>query len=100
MIMHNPPHPGELIHDVYLEPFNLSSRAVAKNLGVSPSTFNRIVKGQSSISPEMALKLQVVLGGTPESWLAMQHQYDLWKAKQTINLKAVKSIDFDQLALA
>jgi len=48
----------------------------------------------------MALKLQVVLGGTPESWLAMQHQYDLWKAKQTTNLKAVKTIDFDQLALA
>jgi len=94
MSMHNPPHPGEFIYNTYLEPYNTSVRALAEGLGVSPSTVNRIINGQSAISPSMALRLSKAVGRSPESWLAMQYQYDLWHAKQEVDLKTVKKIDF------
>lgn len=94
MTMHNPPHPGEFIQEVYLEPFEISGRQLSVKLGVSPSTLNRILKGNSGISSEMALRLAKALGRSPESWLAMQDNYDLWCARQTVNLDAVERIDF------
>jgi len=93
MSMHNPPHPGEFIREIYIAPNDLSVRAVADSLNVSPSTLNRILNGQSNISPEMALRLSKALGRTPESWLAMQSNYDLWHAKKAVNLKAVRKLD-------
>ena len=94
MTMHNPPHPGEFIYDVYMEPFGYSCRFVAKQLDVSASTLNRILKGQSSITPEMALRLSKALGRSPESWLSMQDNYNLWQAKQNVNLSKVYPINF------
>lgn len=93
MPMHNPPHPGEFIKEIYIEPFNLSARKVAQTLNVSPSTLNRLLNGGSNISPEMALRLSKALGRSPESWLAMQDQYDLWHAKKNVNLNAVKKLE-------
>ncbi|MCA1793452.1 MAG: HigA family addiction module antidote protein [Desulfobacteraceae bacterium] len=61
-------------------------------LKVSPSTFLRLVKGQSSISPEMALRLSKCLGRSPESWLRMQDSYDLWQAKQNTNLSEIEPL--------
>ncbi len=86
MNMHNPPHPGEFIHATYMEPFDVSCRNLAQHLDVAASTLNRVLKGQSGISPEMALRLSKVLGRSPESWLAMQDSYDLWQAKKKIKL--------------
>ncbi|MEI6747390.1 MAG: HigA family addiction module antitoxin [Methylococcaceae bacterium] len=94
MTMHNPPHPGEFIYNVYLEPFDISCRQLAIKLGVSPITLNRIIKGKSAISSEMALRLSKTLGRSPESWLAMQDNYNLWQARQRVNLDAVERIDF------
>lgn len=94
MTMFTPPHPSEFIRDVYLEPFEISGRQLATNLGVSPSTLNRILNGSSGISSEMALRLSKALGRSPESWLSMQDNYDLWVARQTINLDNVKKFDF------
>jgi len=94
MSMHNPPHPGEFIREVYIEPFGISSRQVAKNLDVSPSTFIRLLKGHSNISPEMALRLSQVLGRSPESWLAMQDNYSLWVARQNVDLTGVEKLDY------
>ena len=92
MSMHNPPHPGEFIREVYLEPLNVSFRLVAEKLKVSPSTFHRLIKGQSNISSVMALRLSKTLGRTPESWLAMQDNYNLWQAKQRVNLDEVEKL--------
>lgn len=92
--MHNPPHPGEFISDVYMEPFGYSCRFVAKQLDVSPSTLSRILKAKSAITPEMALRLSKALGRSPESWLSMQDNYDLWQAKNTVNLAKVNQINF------
>ena len=94
MSMHNPPHPGVFIYDVYLEPSGFSCRYLAKQLDVASSTLNRVLKGQSAISPEMALRLSKAIGRTPESWLSMQDNYDLWHAKQQINLTNVHFVNF------
>ncbi|MDQ6987781.1 MAG: HigA family addiction module antitoxin [Mariprofundaceae bacterium] len=92
--MHNPPHPGEFIREMYLDPFKVSYRTAARSLKVSPSTFNRLVIGKSNVSPEMALRLSKAFGRSPESWLALQDIYDLWQAKQRVNLDAVEKLAF------
>jgi len=93
MAMHNPPHPGEFIREVYIAPFDISVRKVAASLRVSASTLNRLLNGESNVSPEMALRLSKALGRSPESWLAMQDQYDLWHARKRVNLKQVRKLD-------
>ncbi|GBF30997.1 putative HTH-type transcriptional regulator YddM [bacterium MnTg04] len=95
MNMHNPPHPGEFIRETYIEPFEISIRSLAESLGVAPSTLTRIVSMRSGISPEMALRLAKALGRSPESWLAMQHNFDLWQARMTADLSAVQKIQFE-----
>ena len=92
MAMHNPPHPGEFITEVYLEPNNLSGRELAARLGVAASTSHRVLTGSSGISPEMALRLSKALGRSPESWLAMQYNHDLWQAKRSVDLGNVSKI--------
>lgn len=96
MAMHTPPHPGEFIRAVYMEPFGITGRRLASKLGVSPSTLNRVLKGTSGISSEMALRLGKTLGRTPESWLAMQDNYELWQARRLVNLDGVERFDFDE----
>jgi addiction module HigA family antidote len=92
MAMHDPPHPGEFILTVYLEPHGTTGRVLASRLGVSPSTLNRVLTGKSGISPEMALRLSKCLGRSAESWLAMQHGYDLWQARKRIDLSEVEQL--------
>lgn len=95
MPMHNPPHPGEFISSVYLEPYGVSLRKLAERLDVVPSTLARLVRGQSAVTPEMALRLSIAIGRSPESWLAMQHNYDLWQARRRVDLRKVKKLDVD-----
>ena len=92
MAMHNPPHPGEFIRETYMEPFDLSCRYLAEKLNVAASTLNRVLKTQSGISPEMALRLSKAIGRSPESWLAMQDAYDLWQVKKSIKLTKVQKV--------
>lgn len=94
MTMHNPPHPGEFIQEVYLAPNDLSARELSSKLGVAASTLNRILNGASGISPEMALRLSKALGRSPESWLTMQDSYDLWQARQVVDLRDVTKVEF------
>ncbi len=89
MTMHNPPHPGEFIAGVYLDPNGVSGRELADKLDVAPSTLSRILKGTSRITPEMALRLSKTLGRSPESWLALQDSHDLWTARRRVDLRRV-----------
>jgi addiction module HigA family antidote len=89
MAMHNPPHPGEFISEVYLAPHGVSGRELAERLDVAPSTLSRILKGSSRVTPEMALRLAKAIGRSPESWLAMQDAHDLWVARRTVDLRQV-----------
>lgn len=81
MRMHNPPHPGEILHDLWLEPMQLSITTAAQVLKVSRKTLSEIVNGRASISAEMALRLQLAFGKSAQSWLAHQAAYDLWQLK-------------------
>jgi len=82
MIMHNPPHPGEILKGLCLEPLNLSVTDAAKALGVSRKTLSSILNGRAGISPEMAVRLSIAFDTTSESWMNQQMQYDLWQAEQ------------------
>lgn len=95
MKMHNPPHPGEFIREVYMEPHAISARRLAERLDVSPSTLGRVLNGSSGISPEMALRLSRALGRSPESWLALQDRYNLHQAGRQVDLRRIKPIKFN-----
>lgn len=82
MLMHNPPHPGEIIRELCLEPLNLSVTAAAEALGVSRKTLSAVLNGKAGISPEMAVRLSIAFNTSAESWLAQQTQYQLWHAEQ------------------
>lgn len=94
MAMHNPPHPGEFISGIYLEPYGISGRELALKLDVAPSTLSRILNGTSRVTPDMALRLAKALGRSPESWLAMQDAHDLWLARQSADLGRVARLEF------
>ncbi len=93
MRMYNPPHPGEIIREFCVEPLNITVTEAAKALGVTRKTFSTLLNGRAGISPEMALRLSKVFGRTPEGWLRLQLQYDLWKAKHAINIGDLKRIE-------
>ena len=91
--MMNPPHPGEFLSAVYLEPFGVSGRELAARLDVAPSTLSRVLKGQRRVSSNLALRLSKAVGRSAESWLAMQDAHDLWLARQTLDLARVRPLD-------
>ena len=95
MKMHNPPHPGEVLKALCLEPLNLSVTRAAEALGVSRKTLSAILNGRAGISPEMALRLAKAFGTTPESWLNQQMQYDLW-----LTQKSVGKLEVERLSAA
>jgi len=82
MLMHNPPHPGEIIKELCLEPLGLTVTEAATALGVRRKTLSSIINGKAGISPEMAVRLSIAFNTSSESWLNQQSQYDLWQAEQ------------------
>jgi addiction module HigA family antidote len=82
MKMHNPPHPGEIIRKLCLEPLGLTVTEAAEALGVSRKTLSAILNGRAGVSPEMAVRLSKAFGTSSESWLNQQTQYDLWHAER------------------
>ena len=85
MLMYNPPHPGEIIKELCLEPLGITVTAAAKALGVSRKTLSALLNGRAGISPEMAVRLSIAFDTSSESWLNQQTQYDLWLAEQQRN---------------
>jgi addiction module HigA family antidote len=90
--MHNPPHPGEVLRELCLEPLGISVTYAAEALGVSRKTLSSVLNGRSGISPEMAIRLAKAFDTSPESWLNQQIQYDLWKADLKMNNRHVKKL--------
>jgi addiction module HigA family antidote len=84
--MHNPPHPGEVLKDGVIDA-GISVTEFAKRLSVNRVTLSRLLNGQAGVSAEMAVRLAKALGGSPESWLHMQANYDLWQAEKSAKLK-------------
>lgn len=92
MLMHNPPHPGEVIRELCLKPLGLSVTDAARALGVSRKTLSAILNGRAGISPEMAVRLSIAFDTSAESWLNQQSQYDLWFAEQNRTSLHVKRL--------
>ena len=92
MLMHNPPHPGEILKELCLEPLGVSVTEAAKALGVSRKTLSSIINGKAGISPEMAVRLSIAFNTSSESWLNQQTQYDLWQVEQHRNNLRVKRL--------
>ncbi len=79
--MYNPPHPGEILRELCLEPLGLTITDAAQALGVSRKTLSSILNGGAGINPEMAVRLSIAFDTTAESWLRQQLQYDLARAE-------------------
>jgi len=92
MLMHNPPHPGEILRELCLEPLGISITAAAECLGVTRKTLSSIINGRAGISPETAIRLSIAFDTSAESWLSQQSQYDLWQAEQYRNDLHVKRL--------
>jgi len=92
MLMHNPPHPGEIVKELCIEPLGLTVTEAAKALGISRKTFSNILNGHAGISPEMAVRLSIAFNTTSESWLNQQLQYDLWYAEKERKKLKVKKL--------
>src|SRR5881275_1391121 len=90
MRMHNPPHPGEIIKALCLEPLGVNVTRAAEALGVSRKTLSAILNGRAGIGPEMAVRLSIAFDTSAESWLNQQVQYDLWRAEKIGKLTAAR----------
>ena len=82
MKMHNPPHPGEIIKGLWLDPMGVSITQAAQAMAVSRKTLSKIVNGRGRVTPEIAVRLSLALGSSAESWLGHQAAYDLWEIEQ------------------
>lgn len=82
MLMHNPPHPGEVLRELCLEPLGISVTGAAQALGVSRKTLSAILNGKAGISPEMAVRLSIAFDTSAGSWLSQQSEYELWQAEK------------------
>lgn len=92
MRMQNPPHPGELLRELWLAPMGLSITAAAEQLGVSRKTLSEVVNGHSAITPEMALRLELAFGKSAQSWLGHQSAFDLWQLQPRAAMLGVRRV--------
>ncbi|MBL7094433.1 HigA family addiction module antidote protein [candidate division KSB1 bacterium] len=92
MQMYKPAHPGEILKELYFEPLQLSITDAAKALGVTRHALSELVNGRSGVSTTMALRLAKAFGTTPDLWLNMQQNYNLWKTRKKISLLNVKTL--------
>lgn len=91
MVMFNPAHPGEVLRELYLDELGLSITKAAKGLGISRKTLSELVNGKAGISPAMAMRLSIAFPNTsPQFWLNLQNQYDLWKERDNPALASVQ----------
>ena len=102
MAMKSPPHPGRSIKDACLNAVGLNVTEVAKHLKVSRKQFSLLLNERAGISPEMALRLSVAFGTTPELWLNLQKAKDLWDARKLfkVKIKAYPRPDLEEGAAA
>lgn len=97
MSIKNPMHPGEFMLEAFMKPFGISVKKMAEGLVVSQSTVSRLINKKADLTAEMAIRLSVVVGRSPESWLNMQNNYSLNKfmSNNQSELSSLKRIKFE-----
>jgi len=93
MNMHNPPHVGEILRELYLQPMGISVTDAAKHLGVTRQALSRLVNEQSGISAEMAIRLGKAFNTTADYWMNLAMQYELWQASKKASNIHVEPFD-------
>lgn len=93
MLMNNPPHVGEILRELYLEPLEISITDAADRLGITRQALSRLVNEKSGISAEMALKLARAFNTSPEFWMSLEKQYELWQASKNFNANDITPFD-------
>ena len=88
-----PPHPGEVLRELYLEPLGVTVTEAARRLGVTRKTLSELVNGRAGVTPDMALRVGTATKSTPESWLNMQMHYDLWQTRKRRKKRKVGRLD-------
>lgn len=88
--MHNPPHPGEVLRDGVFTDTGITVTEFAQRIGITRVMLSRVLNGKAGISADMALRLAAALGGSAESWLHMQANYDLWQAEKALKRTVAK----------
>ena len=92
-LMKNPSHPGEVLAELYLKPLELSAIALAKRLNVPRTRIERLVKGETSLTVDTAMRLARFFGNTPEFWMNLQRAYDLARARETVDLTDITPLE-------
>ena len=92
MIQHNPPHPGELLRELWLKPMELTVTGAARRLKVSRKTLSEIINGRAAVTADMALRLQAAFGKSAESWLGHQAAYDLWQIQPRGQFRGIERL--------
>ena len=98
-MIHNPKHPGKMIKSLCLSPLGISVTDAAKALDISRPTLSKLINGKMSITPEMAIRLDVVFHTSAKLWLNMQAGYDLWKAEKQKKKLHLKPLNFKEFGL-
>jgi antitoxin HigA-1 len=88
-LLKNPSHPGEVLKELYLVPLNLSAIALAQKLHVPRTRIERLVKGETAVSADTAMRLARVFSTTPEYWMNMQRAWDLARAREVIDVSDI-----------
>lgn len=92
MAMFDPPHPGEVLREMWLDPLAMSITEAATRLKVSRKTLSEVVNGRASVSPEMALRLELAFGKSAQSWLGHQAAFDLWQLKNRRKAMGIRRV--------
>ena len=91
-IMKNPPHPGEILNELYIKENGLSISKTASNIGISRQSLSELVNGKNGITAQTALRLAKAFNTSPRYWLNLQNVYDLQKAEKTVNLEEIEEL--------
>jgi len=88
-MLKNPSHPGEVLKELYLDPLEMSAIALAKRLNVPRTRIERLIKGETSLTADTAMRLSTFFGNTPEFWLNLQRAFDLAKAREIVDVSDI-----------
>ena len=91
--MTTPSHPGEVLAELYLKPLDMSAIALAKRLKVPRTRIERLVKGETALTVDTAMRLARFFGNTPEFWMNLQRAYDLARARETVDLTDITPLE-------
>ncbi len=97
--MHQPPHPGEVLQGLYMEPLEMTIAALSRHIGVERKALSRLINGHTGVTVEMALRLGKAFNTSPETWLTIQQAYDLWQIRKNhaVDVSDIASLNGGQV---